>query len=107
MPSLRSALIAKSVAVFVSFPEVSSDRDDEQVITPLLIILRVANRKALTRDAIVSGNVSALHFGSEGKSTDGDFTLSDGNHAVSSIGVIEVAPEELSAGGDITIEEPL
>lgn len=42
-----------------------------QVISPFLIILRVANRRALTSDAIVSGNVSSLRFDGQGKLTGG------------------------------------
>lgn len=42
---------------------------ETQVIAPLLIILRVANRTALTNDIIVSGNVDAIHFRTQGRST--------------------------------------
>jgi hypothetical protein len=54
-----------------------SNRGDEQVIAPFLIILRVANRSALTSDTITSGKVGSLHFKSEGKSTSDNGILPD------------------------------
>ena len=45
--------------------------DCGQVIAPFLIILRVANRTALTSGAVTSGNVGSIHFRSGGGSTDG------------------------------------
>lgn len=48
-----------------------------QVIAPFMIILRVANRSALTSDAVTTGNVGSLRFESEGDST-GDSTDSNG-----------------------------
>ena len=50
----------------------------EQVIAPLLIIRRVANKSALTRDTVVSGRTSSLKFWTQGKSTGGSSSLSDG-----------------------------
>jgi hypothetical protein len=36
-----------------------------------LIVLRVANQSALTREAVTSGNVGSIHFRSGGVSTGG------------------------------------
>jgi hypothetical protein len=54
-----------------------SDHGDEQVIAPFLIILRVANRSALTSDTIISGNVGSLQFRGQEKSTSGIGTFPD------------------------------
>ena len=54
-----------------------SDHGNEQVIAPFLIIRRVANRRALTSEAVASGG-SSLRFGSRGETTDSDGTLADG-----------------------------
>jgi len=50
-----------------------------QVIAPLLIIKRVANRTALTSDAIVIGRVSTFHVRSRGGSAGGGRALSGGH----------------------------
>jgi hypothetical protein len=107
MPSLRSAPRPKFVVVpsFLESQEASSDHGDEQVIAPLLIILRVANRSALTRETIVSGNIGSIHFKSEEKSADGDWTLPDGNHAMDSTETNGGTPDELGAGGENAIDE--
>ena len=58
----------------------------------MLIILRVANRRALVGDATDSGTggIGSIHFTSRGESTDDDFrTLPEGNYA----GSAEVAEE--------------
>ena len=47
------------------------DRGDQQVIAPLLIVLRVANRSALTSNSVVSGKPSSIHFMSRETWTDG------------------------------------
>ena len=52
-----------------------------QVIASLLIVLRVANRTALTSKSITPGNIGSIHFRSGGVSTGGE-TLPDG-HPVS------------------------
>ena len=46
-----------------------------QVIAPLLIIQRVANRSALTSNIIVSGGADSIHFRSRGVSTGGSCAL--------------------------------
>ena len=51
------------------------DRDG-QVIGPFLIILRVANQKAFTTDAI-PGTTGSIRFESRGRSTIGNETRSD------------------------------
>ena len=56
----------------------SSNRGVEQVIAPFLITLRVANQRALTIKAIVSGNPSSIRFGIRGASSGGSETLVDG-----------------------------
>ena len=58
-----------------------SNHDNKQVIAPFLIILRVANRTALTCETVVSGNIGTIHFRSEGTSMDnsGTMTIPDGN----------------------------
>ena len=51
----------------------------EQVIAPFLIVLRVANRTALTSETNISENVGTMHFVSEGESAESDGTVLDGN----------------------------
>ena len=67
---------------------VMSNRDGVQVIAPYLIILRVANRKALTSDMLSSGSGAArsIRFASQRGSTGGDESLPDGD-PVGSIGM--------------------
>jgi hypothetical protein len=55
----------------------SSDHDDKQVIAPFLIILRVADRRALTSNAVTSGNIDSIRFKSQGETTAGEVSLSD------------------------------
>ena len=51
---------------------------DGQVIASLLIVQRVASNRALTRNAIVTGNINPLYDGGRGESTGGsDTTPSD------------------------------
>jgi hypothetical protein len=49
----------------------SSNHFDEQVIAPLLIVLRVANRTESTRDGVAPGTIGTIRFGSRGMSTTG------------------------------------
>ena len=49
-----------------------------QVIAPLLIVERVANRTALTSDSIVTGNVGTFRTRSRGESTGGSYARSGG-----------------------------
>ena len=80
-----------------------SDRSYVQVIAPFLIILRVANRRALTSDIITSGATSTILFGSQGESTDDDGTLTDGDpiFRVEAIGEI---PNELGTEAENVVE---
>ena len=50
----------------------------EQVVAPLLIILRVANRSALTSSTIASGHISGLKALSREESTDAGGILPTG-----------------------------
>lgn len=54
-----------------------------QVITPFLVILRVANRRALKSNTIPSERLGSIRFRSQGGSTIGDGTISDGNPVMS------------------------
>jgi hypothetical protein len=76
-PALANIQV-RAVSTFRHLGELLSDHDDKQVIAPFLIVLRVANRRALTGDTIVSGDLGSIHFKSQGESTDGDETLSNG-----------------------------
>ena len=56
----------------------SSDYSGGQVIAPLLIILRVANQRALTSETIMTGNIDSMRFNkSHEESTDGVETIPD------------------------------
>ena len=79
-----------------------SDRAHTQVIAPYLIILRVANRRALTSESI-SGTAGSLHFKSQG-SMDSDGSLPDGE-SMNSTEVNGEVPGELGTGGESAIEE--
>jgi len=69
-----------------------------QVIAPYLIILRVANRRALTSEMITRGSqeISSIHFGSQGEPTDAGGSFPDGALAGS-----------MEADGDAIEEVPL
>ena len=56
-----------------------SDRNNPQVIAPFLITLRVANRRALSSEVIVSGNTNSLHFRTLAESTSSNEMHSEGN----------------------------
>ena len=47
----------------------------EQAIAPLLIIQRVANKSALTKNTIAPGCITSLKFAIRGKSTDDSDSL--------------------------------
>lgn len=81
-----------------------SNLGDEQVIAPFLIILRVANRTAVTNNSLVSENLGSIHFNSRGKSTACSETVPE-ESAVCSVDVDRGAPHELPAGAENTIEE--
>jgi len=73
-----------------------------QVIAPYLIILRVANRRAVTSDTI-TGTIGSIQFGSQG-TTDGEGTLADGDY-MSSTEVDGEAPGGLGVGTEGAVEE--
>ena len=75
-----------------------------QVIAPFLIILRVANRRALTSEAVASGNVGSIRFKGPGESMDDDGTLSDGR-PMSSTDLDGETTGELAVGVQSAIEE--
>jgi len=56
-----------------------------QVIGSFLIILRVANRTALTSDTVATGNIGSIRFKSHGVSTGGNGTFPDANPMSSSM----------------------
>jgi hypothetical protein len=85
-----------------SWDMVISNCGCEQVIAPFLIILRVANRRALTSRA-VSGGVSLIQFSNEGKSTGGSRTLPGGSTA-SSVDLYGKTPGEFSVTVETTID---
>ena len=84
-------------------PGMSSNRGDKQVIAPFLIIRRVADRRALTNEAIVPRDPGPIRFRSL-ESTGGDETLADGN-PTGSTDVYGYIPCEFGAGVEITIEK--
>ena len=83
-----------------------SNHPDEQVIASLLIILRVANKSALTSDTIAPGSISSIHFTGRGRPTGGNGTVSDG-HPTNSTGTNEGAPGELGARDETAVKEDL
>jgi hypothetical protein len=66
--------VAKNYAVEIFKPILTQT----QVIAPLLIIQRVANRKAFTSETIVTGRTSSMNFRNQGESTGGSGTLPGG-----------------------------
>ena len=73
-----------------------------QVIAPYLIILRVANRRAMTSKSI-SGIAESIRFRGQG-STDGGGSLPDGD-PINAMEVNGEAPGELDIGDKNAIEE--
>ena len=74
-----------------------------QVIAPYLIIIRVANRRALTSKSIAGTGIGSMHFRSQG-TVDGDGTLADGD-LVNSTEVDAGASGELGAVDENAIED--
>jgi len=74
-----------------------------QAIAPFLIVLRVANRSALTSDTIVSGTVGSTHFRSQRESTVGVGTHSDGS-TTRSVNVYGHIPGEIGVEVQTKIE---
>ena len=81
-----------------------SDDDDKQCIAPFLIVLRVANRTALTSEAVVSGSISSIRFRTQGELTGGDGSLLNGNPTHSASDAHGEAPGEHDTGADNAIE---
>lgn len=79
-----------------------SNRGYTQVIAPYLIILRVANQRALTSDTI-TGSIGSIRFRSQA-TTDGDGSVPDGD-LVTSVEVNGEAPGELGARAEDAIHE--
>ena len=81
---------------------------DEQAIAPLLITLRVANRRALTSNMITSGsgNVGSLQFGGRDTTEDCE-TFSDGDPTSSIEGNDEVPDVPGTSAEKATEEAPL
>ena len=75
---------------------------NEQVIAPFLIILRVANRNAVTSATAVSGSVSSIHFRSREKLTDG--VSLPGRDFVSSMDTSGNDLNELCVGTETTVD---
>ena len=95
-------LVESQVSVpFTPHPPTLSNRDDddEQVIAPFLIILRVADRRALTSETIVSGNIGSIHFRSDERETESSETLPD----QSPVGSVDASGE--TPGVEATIDE--
>jgi hypothetical protein len=69
----------------------------KQVIAPYLVILRVANRSALTSDTIASGVTGSLHFASQASSTDSSGTL-PAEYSMSSTEMDGEATDEAGVG---------
>ena len=81
-----------------------SNHGDVQVIAPFLITLRVAKRRALTSAMIASGGIGSMKFKSQGRSTNGDETVPDGN-LVSSVETNGETAGWPGVGTENTIEE--
>lgn len=82
-----------------------SNHGGGQVIATFLIVLRVANRSALTSEAVASGDLGSIHFRSGGGSTGGGETLPDPGHSMSHMemngetsGELDVGVETVSRG---------
>ena len=81
-----------------------SNHDDEQVIAPFLIIIRVADRRALTGDSTISGNTGSTQIGSQGKSSSGGRTVLDGYPMNSVDAYPGKIPDRLRVGVETTID---
>ena len=73
-----------------------------QVIAQYLIILRVANRRALTSESI-TGTIGSIHFQSQ-LTTDDERTIPDGD-STNSMEVNNEASGELGAGTEADVME--
>src|ERR1700753_412888 len=80
-----------------------SNYHDGQVITPYLIILRVANRRALTSEAISGvGNADSIRFNSFERTTGDDGIIYDGS-PMNSMGTNRDPP----VGIGFVVEDPI
>ena len=75
-----------------------SDHGDKQVIAPFLIVLRVANRTAVTSD-VVYGDIGSICIIQE-ESVEGGEAPPGGNHANSATG--EKTARELCSASEVT-----
>ena len=82
-----------------------SDHRIAQVIAPYLIVIRVAERRALTSEMITSGpeKVSSIQFRSQG-TTDGDGSLPDGG-PTNSVQANDEVPNDVGTKTENDIEE--
>lgn len=76
LPEIQVCVLPRSLVHFN--PRGLSDDHDKQVIAPLLLVLRLANRTALVNETVTSGNVSTIRFNSQENSTGGDGSIHDG-----------------------------
>ena len=83
----------------------SSDCGDEQVIAPLLVTLRVANKTAATSNSTISRTVDPIRFRSQ-EST-GGYNGPPDEGLVSSMDVSGEALNELNVGDEKSIQEVL
>ena len=74
-----------------------------QVIAPLLIIQRVANRSALTSNTIATGHIESFHVGSRWESAGGNLTLPRG----SSVSSVDNCTKNTNELGDHAVETKL
>lgn len=75
---------------------------ETQVIAPFLITIRVANQRALTGEAIASGNPGSIQFRSRGELTDDSSTL-PGEYTTSSVGTHGGFRGESTFGDETTV----
>ena len=75
-----------------------------KVIAPLLIIKRVADKSALTKNTIVSGRLSSFKTGAGGEVTGSSGTLSGGGPVSSVDGHGMPGSSEHGAGAGATID---
>ena len=75
-----------------------------QVIAPLLVIRRVANRSALTSSAVTSGRNSEFRARSRRDSTDGSSATLPSGGTTSSVDEYEMNSGGVGAGAEISVE---
>jgi hypothetical protein len=78
--------------------------DADQVIAPFLVILRVANQRALTNGVTAPVDADSIRFRSREKSTGGTETIPDG-HPMNSMGTNGETPSGHVSGTETTIDE--